>query len=138
MKFLQSYSGRILFPALIVIGASTVLALLLNLIKASDGYDLVLEHVKTDKKVQEVLGDEIRPGWYAAGQMRDGGKHPEGFGLIEFPVKGSKNSGTVYAEVMKANHKWEVLFLSVKPKDGELISLVENPLSTKYWQPRLQ
>ena len=81
------------------------------LLKSCGAYQDAFAIASKNPKVQEVLGNPIKEGWYLTGQIHVSG--PSGRADIAFPISGPKGEATVYAVATKSAGIWTFSVLAV-------------------------
>ncbi len=111
----------VLFAAFIF----SIMVFVFSVIRSTDVFREALERAKADPQVRAELGEPIREGWWVSGNVETAG--PSGSADISIPLKGSRQSGTLYAVAHKSAGRWNYETLEVEVKGRpERINLLVN------------
>lgn len=75
-----------------------------NMFKSSDSYKEALTRAKSNPVVESVLGEPIKDGLFASGNISING--PSGSAELAIPVSGPKGAGTIFVEATKTAGLW--------------------------------
>ena len=111
----------VLFAVFVV----SIVLLVFSVIRSTDVFRDALERAKADPQVRTELGEPIKEGWWLSGNVETTG--PSGTADISIPLKGSRQSGTLYAVAHKSAGRWtyQTLEVEVKGREGR-INLLAN------------
>src|SRR6185295_3600614 len=104
---------------------AAIMLLVFSVIRSTDVFHEALERAKADPQVRTELGEPIEPGWWVSGNVESTGS--SGRADIAIPLKGSRQSGTLYAVAHKSAGRWtyQTLEVEVKGREGR-INLLAN------------
>jgi hypothetical protein len=106
-------------------GVAMIISLVFGLMKSSDVYGEALARVRADPSVVAVLGQPIKEGWFAGGNISING--PSGEAALSIPVSGPKGDATIYLEADKAAGRWTFSTLVVElDEGGRRIDVLDN------------
>ena len=92
-------------------------------IKSTDAYRGARASVERDPRVIEALGSPVRAGFWVIGTMNvDNGR---GDADINFSVKGPRGRAIVHAVATKQSGEWRYSELTVTPRHGTGINLLQ-------------
>ena len=85
-------------------------------IRASEPYSEAIAAAQANPDVKAQFGEPIEAGFWSNGNIEI--NNASGKASLTIPIKGPKQSGTIYVEATKAAGKWEYSTLEVAPDGG--------------------
>jgi len=100
-----------------------IIAVVIGGIRNSDVYSGARNAAERDSRVIAALGAPMQPGWWVMGNVKL--ENRTGSADLEFPLIGSRQRGTVHAVAELENERWRYTTLTVTPKSGPVIDILQ-------------
>jgi hypothetical protein len=92
--------------------AALILSFVFGIFKSSDPYQQALVRARTHPAVVRALGEPIKEGFFASGNMHVSG--PSGEAELAIPISGPKGKATIYVEATQSVGQWSFTHLVVE------------------------
>ncbi len=109
-------------------GLALLFSLVFGMMKSSDVYGEALAQARAHPAVVAALGQPIKDGWFAGGNISING--PSGEAALSIPVSGPQGKATIYLEARKSAGRWTFSTLEVEVDEGgRRIDLLDNAVN---------
>lgn len=106
-------------------GVAGLFASIVPMMKRSEAYQMSMELIQADERVEQALGDDVTAGFWVWGNISvsAGGT---GRAELSIPLSGSKGTGSAYAQAVRAGGTWELLLLVVRAEGSNVPIVLRN------------